>query len=74
MSLPLQISVLAYVCSLQIRHIFLGWTLKCLEHPKSLMLTFPQIESSLLMYWQMKRPILGNFNTNILKTSSSLLL
>ena len=38
------------------------------------MLPFPQIEPSLLMYWQIKRPIRGNFDINNLKTSLSLLL
>ncbi|GBC39147.2 hypothetical protein GLOIN_2v1790944 [Rhizophagus irregularis DAOM 181602=DAOM 197198] len=38
-------------------HIVLGWALKCLEHPNSLIHPFPQIEPSLLIYWQIKRPI-----------------
>jgi len=70
----LQIPVSEYVSSLQIGHIVLGRVLKCLEHPKSLMHPFPHIEPSFLMYWQIKRPIRGNFDINNLKTSLSLLL
>ena len=70
----LQIPVSEYVSSLQIGHIVLGRALKCLEHPKSLMHPFSQIKPSLLMYWQIKRPIRGNFDINILKTSSLHLL
>ena len=70
----LQIPVSEYVSSLQIGHIVLGRALKCLEHPKSFMHPFPHIEPSFLMYWQIKRPIRGNFNINNLKTSLSLLL
>ena len=68
----LQILVSEYVSSLQIGHIVLERALKCLEHPKSLMHPFPHIEPSFLMYWQVRRSILGNFDTNNLKTSSSL--